>query len=423
MDRFARKVISNGIFEAYRFAVVEIKGGYRIHCDEKNCFRAGWSWTVIYNEVVEIDGKLYRFSIIGYSRRSVTNFLWKEKTFGPILADCVKFVNDNKHRLYLDPEKASGYVKPSTTELRSSVKPDDSKEIHLDKLAFYGMYAHVVNELNDYYRTHESKADVHNHPENGLLHMTGLTNNPHIFWQVSHRDHLEKTEMRRKRKVEGSRLACNATNAFRKRNNKASGLCRGRWQPHNNPKLGPTNGGTKEKDGGTNEKGGKKKKAGVDVVQKEAAVPPDKEEDYVESQRMLAEIRPLAWEGASGKPIAKVRASYRATLKSLSSKSARGGIRRGLFHSGEFVSQHVLQIGSLCGYFPKEYLACSRIAVGSGSWKKILACYPYLKKVPWDLVNHVLIGSISFLYRVTHSEAENIWCVSKATTRWAMCNK
>lgn len=77
MNRFARSIDPSNVFEGMTLAFLRLDGGHSVkeHTDKHNCRHL--SQTIVVSRVVMIGGYLYRVCVIGYMRKSVTDFLMR----------------------------------------------------------------------------------------------------------------------------------------------------------------------------------------------------------------------------------------------------------------------------------------------------------------------------------------------------------
>lgn len=360
-DEWASKIAEGSFFESYRFGLTPVSHPIGIHCDKQNCRRPGMTHVATFSNILEVDRRLFRLAIIGYSRMAIGNHCAKRALYGPVLKKVVCFVEKYPREL----REVSKTLLHAETDPMSTTPPA-LIGLHLNKLVFYSSFAFMLDMVLVHLGV-SSRDNLECELSNGLLNATVFSANPAYFWK------LGQDLVGRRLKFpsdDGWRVTKEAAKYFFTLRDDIRGkalpkIGTQRHQPHYNDHVSD-----------------KKYKASVQVITK---------------------ARKHAWEmHDKGDKDWPIRAHHDCT-KMLQSKGAG---------CGPLTAQHVVAIGCLSGLFPLAMALVASIGGTTTTAKKMKKLSPGLADDEWSVHSEEILRSTSTACNLSRTLMEEACCAS-----------
>lgn len=359
LDPYLEVIGGGAFFHGYRFALLRIPDGkVNIHVDWLNGQEEGLEYCYTQAFLVELDGILYRLSIIGYPRASVLNHRRRTELYQPVITRLVKFYEglpeDRKH------------VTPDLLHPNPDVSSDDDalqRPEHVDKMVYYGQIGEMVNIALRHYGIDTEQLKMEDPPliVPALHYAHLMTNNPSYFFEFIKTVLAGPTGL----PEEAWRVAWDAYCFYQKRKEDVKAKAKlslpgQRFQPHFHLKKPPQ---------------------------------PCFFKKHVEEVRdclVLAATEP------------KPDKAYVQSCK-LASLKVRG--------AGKFTSQHLICIACAAGHLPAKILDHVFIAEGTKTHERLLEIAPGMKEGKWEDHSEKLLSAVANVLGISRLAAENLICI------------
>jgi hypothetical protein len=137
---FSQTIAPLNILDAIRFALTNEDHVLGIHEDTKNCTKTAFRGVINYSRWLTLsDGRWWRLSILGYSRKSITGYMARKSKYGPVIAAVVKFTRSLPFdRLHVSE---SLLFLPGNRQAMKHVAP------HANKSVYLSVYVHCIERL------------------------------------------------------------------------------------------------------------------------------------------------------------------------------------------------------------------------------------------------------------------------------------
>jgi hypothetical protein len=100
LEKFAKKIHPANVLEGLTYAKTYIKNKqstktqlFNCHVDSNNSQQQGWDYCIIASTIKVIKGTIQRFSVIGYSKKSIDDYFMREKIYLPALITIQTFMD------------------------------------------------------------------------------------------------------------------------------------------------------------------------------------------------------------------------------------------------------------------------------------------------------------------------------------------
>ena len=163
---FCQSIHPDNIFEAFRAALSSAKDIVDAHEDSQNDGDKDYSFVPCLSFLVDLEGKKYRLSLIGYSRKSVRHCLDRRAKYGPLIDRIVGFYQNS------DPNRREYLL-----ELLNCVDGLPNRLLpHFDKAVHYSSFVTAITRLSHYLSPKQLI---------GVWAASVLSESPDFFWEYS----------------------------------------------------------------------------------------------------------------------------------------------------------------------------------------------------------------------------------------------
>jgi hypothetical protein len=353
---FAGTIVAGNRIEALRVALTNSNNILSCHVDDKNDTSENFKGVINFSKWLFLsDGKWWRLSVIGYSRKSVAGSLRRIHLYTPLVTRIVHFYE------CMPPDRKS--ITPSLLSSSNFHTPDCVYRLkpHADKCVFYSVFVDCLTRLQGH--LHLSVWHVL-----ALVTNTIVSETPDYFHQVSQiLLHSKGATLKKYRSLAPTALALEfyamIFDEKERRHKKGIKVPGQRHQPHYN--------------------GRQRNSVVVKSIHNFFCL-------YRAFEHLDSKL--ASDSHFYGKAIAYMEDGYLGT---------------GVFGAGPLTAQHLVHIGALCGLFPPEMLAHAEIGESTNSYK-------YLRRwegmIDYQEDTRQLLACVSHKLHCSQFVAENIIC-------------